>query len=645
MHASWYWLSCLCLLGLSSCVSSTDTPQRPPNIIWIISEDNSPFLGCYGDSLAHTPNLDRLAEQSVRIAHAYTHAPVCAPSRSALITGVYATELGTENMRCEFAIPDSIHFFPYYLRQQGYFTTNRKKKDYNIPDQAGVWDIDDWWKLDEALVGREAGQPFFLMFNTWMSHEGKMHGDDAESADYMRSAYEAITRDSIDEDLLATLLKRPTHVPPAPYHPDLPAVHEDWNRYYNRVSMMDYEVGLLLDQLEAQGLLDSSIVFYFSDHGGVLGRSKRFPFESGLRVPMLVHVPAAYAHLKMGEPGTVSERLVRFVDLAPTVLSLAGAELPPHLRGRAFMGTSTQSAPRYALGYRSRMDERIDLVRTISDGAYRYQRHYLPQRPYGQHVTYLWKAKHLPAWQAAYEAGTLSPVEAAFFEPRAAEALYHTAQDPHEIDNLIDDPAYEATAQRLRQALDSALAETQDLGFIPEIEVMRRAGTQAPHQWLRQQAVDWAAVKQMADEALLGQGLAPLRTGLTHAEPAVRYWAAIGTLLRGDSARLLLPELTALSQDPSPAVQLAVAEALAALGREDLARDILIGVFAVHWPILRDAQGPSAAYPYAGQVLTHAINVVARLATPGPALQSYLDQLIAWDGGQYAKRAAEWTGR
>lgn len=628
------------IIGFSSCLPSASAPpERPPNVIWIISEDNSPYLGCYGDSLAHTPNLDALAERSVRIEQAYTHAPVCAPSRSTLITGVYAPELGTQNMRCNFSIPDSIHFFPYYLKQQGYFTSNRRKKDYNIPDQEGVWDIDDWWKLDEALVGRAQGQPFFLMFNTWMSHESKMHGDDTGSADYMRSSYEALTGDIIDETLLNQLLERPASVPIAKYHPDLPEVRADWNRYYNRISMMDFEIGLLLDGLSQRGLLDSSIVFYFSDHGGVLGRSKRFPFESGLRVPMLVHVPKAYQHLAMGEAGTASERIVRFIDLAPTVLSLAGQALPPHLRGRVIMGPDAQSGPTYALGYRGRMDERIDMVRTISDGEFRYQRHYLPQRPYGQHVNYLWRAQHLAAWEAAYEAGGLSPEQAAFFEAKAPEALYHTSQDPDEVRNLIDDPAYAEIADRLRQALDSALTQMQDLGFVPEIEMMRRSQELPPHQWLRESGTDWAAIKRMADLAVLGDSVEALRVGMRHSEPAVRYWAAIGAMLNQEGAQLQ-SELVTLSEDPeSPAVQLAAAEALATLGQVDLAQGILLEVMAQYWRILSPLDDWSQ-HGYEAQVMLHAINVVSRLEEVRPALRGILREIAEGKAEHYIKRIA-----
>ncbi|MFW6370350.1 MAG: sulfatase, partial [Bacteroidota bacterium] len=273
----------------------------PPNVIFIVSEDNSPFLGCYGDTNAHTPNIDKLAEEGVLYRNAFAVAPVCAPSRSSIITGMYASSLGSHHMRSHVTIPDEFRFFPHYLQEAGYYTVNRQKKDYNIVDQPEVWDEDEWWEYEDMLTGRENDQPFFAMFNTFMSHESKIHGEreDDMLPYYKDAAISSQTGQSASQARIDSFnyMHKPGSIPVAPYHPTTPEMKEDWARYYDCISMMDDEVGELLDNLEEDGHLQNTIVFYFSDHGGVLGRSKRFTFESGLHVPFIVRFPEKYQHL------------------------------------------------------------------------------------------------------------------------------------------------------------------------------------------------------------------------------------------------------------------------------------------------------------------------------------------------------------
>jgi len=262
--------------------------SRPglPNIVWLISEDNSPFIGVYGDSLAKTPNIDHLASQGILYENAFSNAPVCAASRSTLITGMYATSLGTQHMRCLNPVPDFVRFFPAYLKEAGYYTTNRKKTDYNIPLQDGVWD-NDWWDWKDAFNGMAKDQPFFMMYNTWMSHEDKIHSDE-KAFEYYRETLRALFGHEFSPEEIEDSLRRfnfkTGDIPLPPYHPPVEDMYSDWARYYNRLQMMDQEIGMVLSLLEEKGLLDNTIVFYFSDHGGVLPRSKRFPFESGLKV-------------------------------------------------------------------------------------------------------------------------------------------------------------------------------------------------------------------------------------------------------------------------------------------------------------------------------------------------------------------------
>jgi N-sulfoglucosamine sulfohydrolase len=288
------------LMGISSC-NREKTPELP-NILWLVSEDNSPFAGCYGDSLATTPNMDRLASQGFLYTHAYANAPVCAPARNTIITGIYACSGGNQHMRSQYRKSDTVRFFPKFLRDAGYYCTNNAKRDYNILDEQtkGIWDESS----DTATyLHRKAGQPFFAVFNCGISHESSIH--------------KSIPTDQLRHD--------PAKMKLPPYHPDTPEMRHDWAQYYDKIQDMDVWIGQKLKELEEAGLADNTIVFYYGDHGGVLGRSKRFVYESGTHVPFIVRIPEKFRHLFPAEKtGSKVDRLVSFVDLAPTLLSIAG---------------------------------------------------------------------------------------------------------------------------------------------------------------------------------------------------------------------------------------------------------------------------------------------------------------------------------
>jgi arylsulfatase A-like enzyme len=352
------WLL-VCCLALTACQETAQAPQQAeatekaapvdrPNILWIVSEDNSPWLGSYGDELATTPRLDALAAESIRYTRAYSNAPVCAPSRNALITGAYPIAFGTEHMRSGFKIPEEIRFYPSYLRDAGYYTTNNAKKDYNTVDQPDAWDESS---RDATYRNRADGQPFFHIYNFSTTHESRLHyGSTAENHD-------------------------PDAVRLYPYHPDTPGARNDYAVYYDRLEEVDGEVGAVLDQLEADGLADSTIVFYYSDHGGAVAGTKRFLTEGGLHVPLLIRVPEQYRHLAGYGPTETVERPVSFVDLPATLLRLAGIEQPAHMVGNSVLHESDQ---RYVFAYGGRMDDRRNLVRSVSDGRYRLQRRPVP---------------------------------------------------------------------------------------------------------------------------------------------------------------------------------------------------------------------------------------------------------------------------
>ncbi|NIA31445.1 MAG: sulfatase-like hydrolase/transferase [Actinobacteria bacterium] len=308
-----------------------------PNILWITSEDNSPtYVGCYGNKFAATPNIDRLAAEGILYENAFSTAPVCAPTRSTIITGVYPVSMGTQHIRSTNAIPDSIILYPLLLRQAGYYCTNNHKEDYNIPKRSDVWDESS---NKATFKNRKPDQPFFAIFNFAESHEHVIHKPLP----------------------LKELRHDPAKVELPPYLPDTPEIRHDWAQYYDKVEDMDKRVGEKLDEIKKEGLAEDTIVFYYSDHGGVLPRSKRFCYDTGLKVPMVIRFPKKYQHLAPGKPGTRTDRLVSFVDLPPTLLSLIGAPVAKFLQGSAFVGKEQGKPREYVYSFRGRMDERYDM--------------------------------------------------------------------------------------------------------------------------------------------------------------------------------------------------------------------------------------------------------------------------------------------
>ncbi|MDZ7691103.1 MAG: sulfatase [Balneolaceae bacterium] len=465
-------LSAAVLLLLTACEENgTETQELDkPNILWITSEDNSPYLGAYGDSLAVTPNLDKLADQGIVYENAFATTPVCAPSRFTLITGLYANVMGTENMRSTFPIPEKIQFFPEFLREAGYHTTNNVKKDYNTVDQPEAWVESS----DSATYKtREPGQPFFHVRNFTTTHESRLH-------------------DPID-----TLMHDPQEMSLPPYHPETSEIRTDWAHYYDQMTKMDVQVGEISDELEASGEAENTIIFYYSDHGGVLPRSKRFMFESGLHVPLIVYFPPKYQHLAP-ENTERNDRLVSFVDFAPTVLSLAGIEPPEYMHGKPFLGEYADQPREYVHNYRGRMDERFDLVRSVRDKEFLYVRNYMPHRIYGQHLTYLWRAPSMASWHNEFLNSNLNETQRRFFETKPAEELYRIDQDPHNVRNLAGNPEYEDVLSRMRQEHEQWIQEQNDLGFIPEETIDSLRGDQSLYGAVREQQIPLDDIRETA---------------------------------------------------------------------------------------------------------------------------------------------------
>ena len=562
-----------------SCSNEKNT--TPPNIVFIVSEDNGPFLGCYGDSNAITPNLDKLASEGLLYENAFSNAPVCAPSRSTIVTGMYASSLGTQQMRCSNTIPEEFRFFPAYLKQSGYFTSNRKKKDYNIPDRTNVWDVDHFWNYRDMLKGRKENQPFFVQYNTFMSHESRIHFSREKGMlpYFINEAVEKMTGNPASEQLVDSLNRafKPGDIIPPPYHPKTTEMYEDWARYYSCITMMDHEIGLLLDNLENDNLLENTIIFYFSDHAGVLARSKRFTFESGLHVPFIVRFPEKYEHLAPVKAGSRIERIISFVDLAPTALNLAGLEIPANYQGRPFLGPQSSKEKRYAFGFRGRMDERFDFCRTVRDEEYRYIINYNPHKIWGQHIGYLWRAKSVRSWERAFKNNETNYLQSRFWQAKPVEELYHIKSDPHNIKNLANNPEYESVLKRMRKACEKWILEINDKNFIPEGEYLAAIKDTNGYDFFTGNNYDLKKIKAVADKAILGEpnNLDSLIIAMESKNPTIRFWGAIGCCVLKERAKPADEQLIALTLDTSPDIRITAAEALYHIGKVDLAKKTL----------------------------------------------------------------------
>lgn len=423
-----------------------------PNILWISLEDTSPRFGCYGDEVARTPNIDRLAAGGCRFPHAFSTAGVCAPSRASIITGMYSTSIGAHQMRTssfkrktadhapyETVPPPYVKCFSEYLRAAGYYCSNNSKTDYQFAPPFTAWD-------DCSDAGhwrnRKAGQPFFAVFNPTVTHESGMWPKENE-----------------------TLHTDPDDVTLPPTIPDTPQTRETLARHYDNLAKADARVGELLDQLEADGLAKNTIVFLWSDHGEGLPRAKRWLYDAGIRIPLIVRWPGGL------EAGSVSEQLVSLIDLGPTVLSLCNLPAPAHLQGQPFLGRDNQ--PReHVFAARDRHDEAYDMVRATRDARFKYIRNFHPELPYFLWIPYRNRQPIMQEMWRLHLDEKLAGAQNLMFEPRPPEELYDTKNDPFEINNLASDPRHRETLQRLRGVLDAWRQEVGDWGEVQEEQMV-----------------------------------------------------------------------------------------------------------------------------------------------------------------------------
>ena len=443
-----------------------------PNIVWIVAEDMSPNIAAFGDSTVNTPVLNELAKEGVCYDNFYSPAPVCAPARSAIITGMYPVSLGTHNMRTgpwyagippeeqieryeKFTPEDIIAYeavpapevklFTEFLRKSGYYTSNNAKEDYQFLKTPTAWD--DCSKTAHWR-NREPGQPFFSVFNLMVTHESQIWQKASDSL-------------WVDEQL---------EVPVPPYLPDTKVARQDIRRMYSNIVEMDTQVGVILSQLEADGLLDSTIIVWYTDHGGPLPRQKRSLHDSGIKVPMIIRYPnQKYASLR-------DSSLLSFVDLAPTTLSLAGIKPPDYMQGKSFLGEyqSTEKAE-YIFAAADRFDKFYDQSRAVRDDRYKYIKHYNTDQPIFMPIDYREHMNIMRELNRLREIDSLTDVQSIWFNPtKPKEQLYDTKVDPHEIHNIAGDPAYRDKVLELRAANNLFIKEVNDLGFVPERTLINR---------------------------------------------------------------------------------------------------------------------------------------------------------------------------
>ena len=434
---------------------------KPLNVLWLIGEDLGPELGCYGTPEALTPNLDRMAAEGVRYTRAFSSAPVCSPSRSGFMTGMYATTIGAHNHRSHrddgFALPAGVRVLTDWLRPAGYFTANLRdltgkereaffrgtgKTDWNFHYEGRPFDGDRWRELS-------AKQPFYAQVNFSETHRGKAWDEAHEHIEHPAD---------------------PAKVVFPPYYPEHPLVREDWAQYLNAVMALDRKVGFVLDKLDEDGLAENTVVIFFGDHGRAMVRGKQWPYDSGLHVPLIVRWPAGHPAPAGFVAGTVNDELVSLLDVTATTLSLCGVDKPARMQGRVLFGDAAEEAPTYLFGGRDRGDETVFRIRTARDERYRYLRNFMPERPFLQLNRYKeWSYPVLGLMRELHAAGKLDALQARMFAPRRpAEELYDLEADPFETRNLVDSEEHAAVLVRMRTALDTWIEESDDQGRFPE---------------------------------------------------------------------------------------------------------------------------------------------------------------------------------
>lgn len=503
-----------------------------PNILWITIEDTSPeFIGVYGNSYAKTPNIDKIATEGVRFNNAFSTGTVCSPSRSCIITGVKTYKLGTGHHRSSVPIPDYIKGFPYYLQKEGYYTTNNKKTDYNIANEDAF--IDKAWNESSDNAGwwnRKPGQPFFAVFNYAESHQSRTMT--WPYPQYKKEIYDQLKPEERIGD---------NEFPMPPIYHDSPEMRKQFARVYNSLKFTDKKIGDLLDKLDKDHLRDSTIIFFYADHGEGMPRGKTNGIDYGYRVPFVIWFPPMYSHLSpWGKAGVVSSELIDFEDLAPTMISLAQGKAPDYMTGRILIGKDRSQPVDQLFLSNDRADNSPDLVRTITDGEFMYSRNFMAFEPELRYIRYMEIADVKQQMRNDFKKGKLDKFQQSLFAPRAPEVLFDIKNDPWEMNNLAQDPKYNKQLLNLRENLIKHMINEKDVLLLPEYETNEISKSQILFEY--RQDSNKFPVNEICEAASLsgfrGKEIAVKQIAMLNSpDKFIRYWAIIG--LRSQPSEIL----------------------------------------------------------------------------------------------------------
>jgi arylsulfatase A-like enzyme len=549
------------LMGLLGALPASAAPAGRPNIVWILAEDASPHIGCYGETAIATPRLDQLAREGVRFAGAFAACPVCSPSRSALIAGMYQTTFGSHNHRSSnddpkaggnrayydsYRVPEALKLIPELFAAAGYEVLNggKGKEDYNFIPRGELYAPGTDWNTP----GRAAGRPFFVQIQL---HGGKD-----------RNAKVANPTD-------------PGRVVLPPYYPDDPVIRQDWASYLNSWIKADADAGAVLDRLGRDGLADSTAVFFFTDHGISHVRGKQFLYDEGIRVPLLVRLP------DRRQAGTVRSDLVSLLDVAATSLDLAGIPIPATVQGRSLFAPGFEPRTR-VYSARDRCDETVDLIRSVRTDRYKYIRNVLPQVSHAQPNRYKDGKEIMKRMRELNREGKLTELQARIFAPtRPYEELYDLKADPYETVNLAGDPRHRQALGELRADLSAWMVDGRDLGLIPE-PILEEMGARYGSKYAVLQAPENASLVPTllaTIDAGARHDREALERALGSAQPAVRYWAVVwlgqGGPADADASASPSAALVSCLRDPSPAVRVAAGRTLVSRGHRRESLDVL----------------------------------------------------------------------
>ncbi|MFL2599785.1 MAG: sulfatase [Flavobacteriaceae bacterium] len=524
------FLSILFFLFITSCNS-----DERPNIIWLVSEDNSiHFMDLYSKDGAKMPNISSLAKKGVVFNNAFSNAPVCSVARSTIITGVYGPTIGTQYHRKAYPVnlPKYIKPLPLYLRDAGYYTTNNNKEDYNFKKENEIWDESS---SKATYKNRKVNQPFFHVQNFGDTHEGRLHFDE----EYFKKEIENFNIEN---------------TPTFPYHPDTPIFRFTRELLYKHHMSLDSKIGEFIKDLEKQGLMENTIIFYYGDHGGVLPRSKGYLYESGLNIPMVVYVPKKWKNLSPFHIGTKTSAFIDFLDLVPTVLSLAGIEIPNYLDGTPFLGKKIKKESieqqNITFGYADRFDEKYDLVRSVRKGKYKYIRNFQPFNVDGLYNFYRYKMLAYKEWYNLFVEGKLNKYQAKFFLPKQPEELYDVKKDPHEINNLAKKTNFKNELIELRSQLKKQIISKNDLSFFPEPYFLKK-GLENPIDFGKKNKELLISLIEVANLNIypFQEVRKKIADALNDNNPWIKYWGLIACSSFGMKALENIDKINAIFED------------------------------------------------------------------------------------------------